>query len=168
MSETMTMHKPTPLRDLLPGAPAEGAPRTDAISSQPTSGGFAALLAAYRSSGGTARGDDLARLLQDRLRGGCISLAKHISCGDVFGFEWRRTLWIPMFQFDLRDLSVTAEPRLVLHELANKFDGWSLATWFAQGNSWLGGRRPVDVLGVDLPTVLNAARADRIVVQGLP
>ena len=165
MNETMTKYITAPLRDSPLDAPVDVASQAASISSRPTSSGFAALLAAYRSSGGTARGDDLSRLLQDRVRGGCVSLAKHMACGDVFGFEWRRTLWVPMFQFDLRDLSVTTEPRQVLHELANKFDGWTLATWFAQGNSWLDGRRPVDVLGVDLPTVLNAARADGCVAS---
>ena len=37
----------------------------DAIEELPTSRGFAALLASYRASGGTARGDDVARLLED-------------------------------------------------------------------------------------------------------
>ena len=166
MSENMTLLRTAPARDAVPKALVERDPGTPAISALPSSGGFAALLAAYRTTGGTARGEDLARLLQDRLQGGCASLAKLIASGLVFGFEWRRTLWIPMFQFDLRDLSVTAEPRQVLDELADKFDGWALAAWFAQGNAWLDGRRPVDVLNVDLPMVLNAARADRFMATG--
>jgi hypothetical protein len=103
------------------------------------------------------RGDELARLFKDRIRGDYVSLAKLLSDGRVFGFKWRDVLWIPMFQFDVRDLSVKNGSRLVLAELTAKFSGWTLASWFAQGNSRLEGRRPIDVLDVDLPKVVQAA-----------
>src|SRR5450755_1135237 len=67
---------------------------------------FAAMRAAYQPVGGLARGDDLARLLEERARGDFVSLARLIVDGEVFAFEWRRTYWIPMFQFDLADLSI--------------------------------------------------------------
>lgn len=144
-----------------PEVPAD--PPAVVIDRRPSSAGFAALLSAYRSSGGTARGDDLARLLADHHRGDYVSLARLIVAGDVFGFEWRQTLWIPMFQFDARDLAIKQGARQVLAELTADFDGWALAAWFANGNTWLGGHRPVDLLDRDLPAVLDAARADRFV-----
>ena len=142
------------------------APPAVVIDARPSSAGFAALLGAYRSTGGTARGDDLARLREEHHRGDYVSLARLIVAGEVFGFEWRQTLWIPMFQFDSRDLAVKQSSRQTLAELTPDFDAWSLATWFASGNSWLDGHRPVDLLDRDLPAVLEAARADRFIAAG--
>ncbi len=142
------------------------APLPTAIDARPSSAGFAALLGAYRSSGGSGRGDGLARLLEERCRGDCVSLARLIGSGAAFGFEWRGTLWIPMFQFDARDLAVKAGVRKALAELAADFNGWDRAAWFASGNTWLGGHRPVDLLDTDLPAVIGAARADRFIAAG--
>jgi len=136
------------------------------IDGRPSSAGFAALLGVYRSSGGSARGDDLARLLEEHHRGDYVSLARLIGTGAVFGFEWRQTLWIPMFQFDPRDLAVKPGLRQTSWSLAADFDGWALAAWFASGNTWLGGHRPLDLLESDLPAVLDAARADRFIAAG--
>jgi hypothetical protein len=55
----------------------------------------------------------------------------------VFSFDWRRTYWVPMFQFDLTDLSVRAGLQQVIAEFDNSFDNWKLAMWFTQPNLWL-------------------------------
>ena len=136
------------------------------IDELPTRRGFAALLAAYRASGGTARGDDVARLLEDHGLGNFIGLARLVAANEVFGFEWRSTIWIPMFQFDLHDLSVKPSARMVLAELGDGFDGWARAAWFAQPNSWLQCRKPVDLMDKELNQVLSAARADRYIAVG--
>jgi len=146
-------------------APAPSGPG-ETIGDKPSSQGFGALLAAYRSTGGTARGDDLARLLEDHFLGDFVSLAKLIASDKVFGFTWRDTFWIPMFQFDLVDLSVKGAARQVLAELGGDFDGWARAAWFVAPNPWLNGRRPVDLLKSNLLGVLDAARADRFVASG--
>jgi hypothetical protein len=132
----------------------------------PTRRGFTALLAAFRATGGTARGDDVARLLEDHGLGDFIGLAKLIANGDVFGFEWRGELWIPMFQFELRDLSVKPATQHVLAELGSGFDGWSCAAWFARPNSCLNFHTPVDLLATRLPDVLEAVRTDRFAAVG--
>ena len=132
----------------------------------PTRRGFAALLGAFRATGGTARGDDVARLLEDHGLGDFIGLAKLIANGDLFGFEWRHELWIPMFQFELRDLSVKPATQQVLAELGSGFDGWSCAAWFARPNSCLNFRAPVDLLATRLADVLEAARTDRFITVG--
>lgn len=137
-----------------------------AFAPAPTSPKFAALLLAYRATGGTARGDDVARLLEDHGLNNFIGLARLMACNAVFGFEWRNTIWIPMFQFDLRDLSVRPATRMILTELGAGFDGWKRAAWFARPNTRLDDRPPVDVLGSELPQVLSAARADRFIAAG--
>jgi hypothetical protein len=121
---------------------------------------------AYRATGGIARGEDLARWLEDRQLGDFVTLARLIVSGVVFSFEWQDAFWIPMFQFDRHDLSVRPGPQRVLAELAADFDGWSLAVWFAEPNSWLADRRPVDLLESNLDAVLQAARADRFIAAG--
>jgi hypothetical protein len=136
------------------------------VGSAPSSAGFVAMLAAYRATGGTARADDLARLLQDRQHGGYVSLARLLATRQVFSFEWRDSHWVPMFQFDLNDLSIRPGPQQVLAELSTEFDDWSLAVWFTQPNSWLNHRKPVDLLGTDLKNVIDAARADRFIAAG--
>jgi hypothetical protein len=92
-----------------------------------------------------------------------VSLARRLASGEILGFHWRRSLWVPVFQFDLEDLSLRPEPGEVFAELKPAFEGWALAAWFARRNSFLEGRRPVDLLPSSLGAVLQAARADRFV-----
>jgi hypothetical protein len=127
---------------------------------------FSALRQAFRPSGGIARGDDLARLLEDHRCGDFVSLARFIAQHEIFAFQWRDSFWIPMFQFSLRDLSIREGPHRVLAELETVFDGWGMAVWFAQRNSWLHEQRPVDLLESDLDSVLQAACADRFIANG--
>jgi hypothetical protein len=129
---------------------------------------FEAMREAYRASGGIAHGDDLARLLTDRQCGDFASLAVLILAREVFAFQWRKTFWVPMFQFNLHDLTVRASPHVsqVLAELADEYDGWDLAVWFARPNQWLQGARPVDRLNSNFAQVLEAARTDRFIAAG--
>jgi hypothetical protein len=123
----------------------------------PTTEGFKALRAALRQSGGIAKGDDLARLLEDHRLGDFISLARLIAHHLVFGFEFHASLWVPMFQFDLRDLSLNYGCAPAVGKLAEVYDGWMLAGWFAGPNPRLNGRRPVDALDAMPHDVLSAA-----------
>ena len=127
---------------------------------------FDALRDAYLDFGGLTRGDDLARLLEDRARGDFVSLARLIASQRIFGLEWQHTFWIPMFQFDLRDLSVRRCLKPVLDELASQFDSWRLAAWFVEPNDWLNQGRPVDLIATYPAEVAQAARADRFVATG--
>jgi hypothetical protein len=77
----------------------------------------------------------------------------------VFGFEWRNSLWILMFQFNANDLSIAPASQAVRAELPELWSGWTVAMWFAMPNSRLQDRRPVDVLGSDVAAVLQAAQA---------
>lgn len=149
-----------------PMVPRARSASSEPIGNLPSSQGFAALLAAYRASGGTARGNDVARLLQEYQIGTFVSLAKLIAADEVFTFEWRSTLWIPMFQFEPGNLSTKRAAQLVLAELGSMFNGWERATWFARPNSWLNSRRPVDLIDTELAEVSAAARADRFIAVG--
>ena len=160
---TLRARAPTALHAL----PAREAPRCEeVIGHLPSDRDFRVMRDVYRGSGGIARGDDLARLLEDHRCGDFISLARLIVNGEIFGFEWHDTYWVPMFQFDLRDLSNRPAVPRVLAELSTVFDGWALAVWFAQRNSWLNDQRPVDLLDTELDNVLQAASADRFIANG--
>ena len=136
------------------------------ISSVPSSRGFKALLSAFQATGGAARGDELAGLMADRQLGTLASLARNIVSGEVLSFQWRHSFWVPMFQFELDDLSLKKGPRKVLAELVKVLEPWAIAAWFAQPNSWLKYQRPVDLLDSNLSAVFAAARADRFVANG--
>lgn len=136
------------------------------IGGYPSEAGFVAMQVAFRASGGLARGDDLVRWLQGHSSGDVASLARLIVTSELFSFEWRDTFWVPMFQFNLDDLSIKRGPRKVLIELSTEFDSWNLAAWFAQPNSWLNNAHPVDELDHNPASVLRAARADRLIAAG--
>ena len=125
----------------------------------PSGRGFIALLEAFRATGGTVPGEIVGRLLEEHEVGNAISLAKLIYTGQVFGFEWRASLWIPMFQFDADDLSLKAGAQRVRAELPSLWSGWTLASWFAGPNARLDGRSPADMLDLHLDAVMRTARS---------
>ena len=125
----------------------------------PSGRGFIALLEAFRATGGTAPGDVVARLLEEHQPGRAVSLAKFIYSGQAFGFEWRTSLWIPMFQFDADDLVLKSSAQRVRAELPPGWSGWALAWWFAVPNALLNGRSPADTLDADLDGVVRSARS---------
>jgi hypothetical protein len=128
-------------------------------SQVPTGRGFIALLKAFRATGGTVPGEILGRLLEEHQVGTTVSLAKRIHTGQVFGFEWRADLWIPMFQFNIDDLSLKADVQLLRAELPSMWSGWTLASWFAKSNVRLSGHSPVDMIDSDLDDVVRAAHS---------
>jgi hypothetical protein len=127
---------------------------------------FEAMCANFHTTGGIARGDDLALLLEDHRRGAGASLSKLIASDQIFGFDRDGTLWVPMFQFELDDLRIRPAALKVRAELAAEFDGWEVASWFSQANAYLRDRRPVDLLDSSLREVLAAARIERFIAAG--
>lgn len=115
------------------------------------------MLEAFRATGGTAPGEVVGRLLEDHHAGQAVSLAKLVYSGQVFGFEWRANLWIPMFQFEAVDLAIRTDVQAVRAALPGPWSGWRLAAWFATANARLEGRCPADLLDWDLPAVMRAA-----------
>ena len=137
----------------------QGQRKSGAEFDVPSGRGFIALLEAFRATGGTAPGEIAGRLLEEHQVGNAVSLAKLIYTGQAFGFEWRDSLWIPMFQFDANDLALKASAQNVLAELSSLCSGWQVASWFAAPNARLYGHSPADRLDSDLEAVLKAAQA---------
>jgi hypothetical protein len=136
--------------------PVDGASSASAANA-PNVDAFIALLEAFRATGGCAPAAMVDRLLQEHQRGASINLASRISMRQLFGFEWRANLWIPMFQFQRDDLSLKTAPQQVRAALPAPWSGWTLAVWFSTANRRLDGRSPVDMLDLDLDAVLQAA-----------
>ena len=120
---------------------------------------FIGLLAAFRATGGTAPGAIVGQLLEEHQVGSAVSLAKLIYTGQAFGFEWRDSLWLPMFQFDANDLGLKPCVQRVRAELPLLWSGWALAWWFAGSNARLDGRSPADVIDSDPNAVIWTAQS---------
>lgn len=141
----------------------------DADFNVPNGRSFIALLEAFRATGGTAPGEIVGRLLEEHQVGNAVSLAKLIYTGQAFGFEWRDSLWLPMFQFDANDLTLKTSAQSVRAELPSLWSGWMLASWFAGPNAQLDGRSPADVLDSDPDAVMRTARSlDSVDANSLP
>jgi Protein of unknown function (DUF2384) len=133
----------------------------------PSGRGFVAMLEAFRATGGTVPSEVLDRLLTQHPVGRSVSLNQLTARGEVFGFRWRGSLWIPMFQFNPEALSLKASAQHVRAALPPQASGWALASWFAAPNEALSGRRPVDMLepGQPLDAVLHAAQVTGLVLD---
>lgn len=127
---------------------------------------FVALRVGFRSGGGLANGDELARRLHVLGEGGYARLARWIVARQVFSFAWSGHFWLPMFQFNPRDLSPHAGLRPVLAELSDVMDGLSTAQWFTEVNVALQGQSPVDAWPHRWADVFEAARMQRFVLNG--
>ena len=127
---------------------------------------FDALCTDFQDTGGVARGDELAHLLEDHPPGASASLSRLIASNQVFGFDRDFSFWVPMFQFEPDSLRIRPAVLKVRAELGSEFDGWAFATWFAAPSAWLRQRRPVDLLESNLREVLQAARIDRFIAAG--
>jgi hypothetical protein len=136
---------------------AHGQHWIDDCANAPSADAFLALLEAFRSTGGCSPAAMVNRLLAEHPVGDAVSVAKLILTRQLFGFEWRANLWIPMFQFRLDDLSLRAKPQQVRAVLPSEWSGWMLAAWFAGRNRRLSGSSPVDVLDIDFNAVVQAA-----------
>jgi hypothetical protein len=127
---------------------------------------FVALLNAYRGSGGLASAEELLTLFRHRGGPDVAVLARWIVARQVMSFAWQARTWLPLFQFDLRDMTPKGELRQIFAELNAVCDECELASWFAMPNLSLDGRSPVQAVGADFCAVLRAARIDRFVADG--
>ena len=147
------------------------APGTNGYRSAPAHGPlisrdaqFVGLLNAYRPSGGLARAGDVWASIQ-RHGVSMNTLARWMAGRELLHFEWQGESWLPLFQFNGSAAQPRAAVGQVLAELADAMPAWRLAQWFVQPNSALAGCCPADVLAADAPAVVQAARADRRLID---
>jgi len=163
-SQTLTIAAGMPVPDGLSrrGARSSTAPsRHDASAAQ-----HLTMANAYRRSGGLVSGTEATLLLRRHSTQPLSLLARWIVTRRVVSYTWQSETLVPLFQFERNDMTVRRDTSQVVDELAGAFDDWELASWFAQPNSWLQGAAPVELIDVDQPAVLQAARADRFIARG--
>lgn len=124
---------------------------------------FVQMLNGFRSSGGLARLNEVAKLCENRGGPDIATLSANLARKQVICFEWQSDGWLPLFQFNPLDMTIRPQIQPVVSELSCIYGSWDLAFWFSQPNPWLADRAPADALLSDLPTVLQAARADRFI-----
>lgn len=124
---------------------------------------FVGMLNSYRNSGGLARLQELTSLGSIGTKIDISRLATSISQRELICFEWQAHAWLPLFQFNVLDMTPHPQMQSVIPELSCIYDPWELALWFSQPNPWLGDRAPADTLLTDVDAVRQAARADRFV-----
>ena len=126
---------------------------------------FVQMLDGFRASGGLARLQEVAQRCE---RCGGPDIATISAClarREIICFEWQSQFWMPLFQFDLLDMTIRPQLQPIVAELSCIYTSWDLAFWFSQPNPWLADRAPADALVTDLPTVLQAARAGRFIAN---
>ena len=124
------------------------------------------LLDAFNDIGGIVNGDALVTLLRGRTQQPISLLARWIVQREVLSFPWHSQTLLPLFQFDLVSLFLRPGVPQVIAELRQACDDVELVDWFARPNAWLQDDTPARRFEVDLPAVLQAARAQRFVALG--
>jgi hypothetical protein len=127
---------------------------------------FVDMLEQFRPTGGLAPIAEVCRALMDEEGLAHERLEHWIENRAVICFEWQSRRWIPWFQFSRKTKQPHRQLRELLAELNAVHQPFGVAHWFAQAHPWLGGRTPVHSLVADLPGVLQAARADRLIANG--
>jgi hypothetical protein len=172
--EDLTMHLPPPMpfpRSGTVPAPVLGTHRVPGRSQVPAAANadasrlrlaqFNAMDAAYRSTQGACDCTEVVLRLLPHCDQPISTLAHWIVDRKVVAFDWRSQTLLPLFQFQLSDMSLRPPVQHVVQELTGVLDDWDLALWFALPNHWLNLARPVDAIDNDAPAVLDAARAQR-------
>ncbi|WP_418320300.1 hypothetical protein [Piscinibacter sakaiensis] len=147
-----------------------------AISRAPFAPGFAAgaasndasatanpiwdLIEAFNAAGGIASGEKITILLRRRCDQPLSQLARWIVSGDIISLDWRGQTLIPLFQFDLEQMTIKPEVVALLAALAGRLDNDQASRWLVAPNIWLNDRKPLDCIADDLPAVLKAAEAE--------
>ncbi|WP_233873600.1 hypothetical protein [Paraburkholderia adhaesiva] len=81
--------------------------------------------------------------------------------GEIFSVRHGQSEHFPSYGLDPdRQYQPVAALADVLRAFGDTKDGWHLAFWFASVNSWLDGRRPLDLLATQFERVIAAAHAE--------
>lgn len=129
---------------------------------------FQTMEGSYSQHGGLASADEVTRRLRLRSDQPISDLARWIVARTIVSFVWRSRTLIPLFQFDLQNMSLRTGAAGAVAGLSGVFDDRELASWFVQANVWLRNTAPIDRINDDESAVLAAVRADRFVARGQP
>ncbi|NMP26234.1 hypothetical protein GW590_05020 [Rahnella sp. SAP-1] len=102
---------------------------------------------------------ELAELADLSLTNPSVQPNKWKKAGQIFAIRHRGIDYFPDYGLDknthYRPLKVMAQ---IIEIFSGQKDGWGMAFWFMSVNSFLGGKRPQDLLAVEPERVIAAAR----------
>ena len=127
---------------------------------------FLLMHRAFSRTGGLITGDEVVQRMRRHTQQPTSALARQIVNRDVVHIAWESQHLLPVFQFEPATMAVRPGITAVVSELADVFDDWCLALWFAQPNAWLGDAAPSDLVVDQANAVVHAARADRFIALG--
>lgn len=119
----------------------------------------------FRANGGIASADEVTAMLGKHTDQPISMLARWIVGREVLNFDWRAHKMLPLFQFELRTMTLRPSVTDVISELVPVLNDWELALWFARPNGWVHDAAPVETIDVDARAVYDAARADRYLAR---
>lgn len=117
------------------------------VTHQSNDDAFIGLLDAYRPHGGLSRMSGIPIGQRYRCEGEDRLVSELVQEGELFGFCWHDSYWIPLFQLDVGSGAVETKARMVASTLGADLDGWALAIWFVMPNKWLQCHSPIECLG---------------------
>jgi hypothetical protein len=124
---------------------------------------FTELLDACRHSGGLARCSEVAQRLARRRPDGVTWLEDCLRRRTLVSLDWHSGPWLPLFQFDLSDMTLREAVRRASAELSGVMDGWDLAAWYVRPQCLLQHRSPLELLDTQPELVRDAARQEHFV-----
>jgi hypothetical protein len=121
----------------------------------------------FQRIGSLMTGDDLALRLRPFVDSPVSHIARWIAHRKVVNFVWRAQFLLPTFQFESASMQPHPHVSEAIAELADVYDDWDIAAWFARPNSWLAHAAPAQIsTDRNADAVVQAARADRFVALG--
>ena len=127
---------------------------------------FLLMHRAFSRTGGLITGDEVVQRMRRHMQQPTSALARQIINRNVVHIVWESQRLLPVFQFEPSTMDVRPGITAVVSELADVFDDWCLALWFAQPNAWLCDAAPSDLMVDQANAVVQAARADRFIALG--
>lgn len=111
-------------------------------------------------SGDWLSAEDVASQSAGMVGEGCFDPSEWVRSGKIFAIHWHNRDYYPGFGLDIR-LGSSARPHPAMAELIKilgaKKSSWGMAFWFASVSSYLGGKRPQDLIESELDRVIAAA-----------
>jgi hypothetical protein len=120
----------------------------------------------FLSWGGVATAEEISLLLRRHCEQPLSQLARWIVGRSVIHFERNGQMLLPLFQFNVDDMSILAPVQSTLAHLNPTLDADETARWFVTPNPALGGDQPVRRFSNDAESVVDAARSYRLMEAG--
>lgn len=117
----------------------------------------------FLACGGVATAEEVSLLLRRHCEQPLSQLARWIVGRSVIHFERNGQMLLPLFQFNVDDMSILPTVHSTLVHFESTLDANETARWFVTPNAALGGEQPVRRMSNDAESVIAAARTHQLV-----